>query len=122
MFGEQPPQDLLRTASGSSVGQSLTALAKSAPSSPRSYTLSKGSQWKKKKVSDVSEHSESERRLLDTSIDSDGARSLLEGISDVYMHYRSSLVSLANIVDNVRAQAFKVRLIKLTQLVFAGRS
>lgn len=91
-------------ASGSSVGQSLLVLANSAPSSPCSNTLSKSLQ-RKNKVSDASDHSESERRLLDTSIDSDGARSLLEGVSDVYMHYRSSLVSLASIVDNVRAHA-----------------
>ena len=101
MFGEQPPQDLFCAASGSTVGQSI-APAKPIPPSPRSGTLSKASQRKKKtKPSDVSDHSESERRLLETSIDSDGARSLLEGLSDVYMHYRSSLVSLANIVDNV---------------------
>lgn len=47
--------------------------------------------------------SESERRLLVDSFDSDAGPTALEGLSEVYMHYRNSLVSLRSIVDNVRA-------------------
>ncbi|THH10151.1 hypothetical protein EW145_g1513 [Phellinidium pouzarii] len=115
MFGEQPPQDLFNSDRSRSAqhksrkfGQSNSVTTKSAPSSPVSGNISKSVHRKGKQ----SKHStssrpgttESRRGLLGSSGGASGDFGEHElgndGSSDLYSHYRSSLISLANIVDN----------------------
>lgn len=106
MFGEQPPQGLFVNDQIRQVAKRQAAIAaRSAPTSP----VSRNEKLKHKQ----SKHSrpgtaESTRRLLGPDGGPGGdfsefnfSTSDTASASDVYLHYRSSLISLSNIVDNV---------------------
>lgn len=107
MFGEQPPKDLLANEQMREAAKKKASIsaARSAPTSP----VSRNEKLKHKQ----SKHSrpgtaESTRRLLGPDGGPGGefaeltfSTSDTASASDVYCHYRSSLISLSNIVDNV---------------------
>lgn len=109
MFGEQPPQDLFRTdqtrpvhRAAAKIGAQSKAPAKSAPSSPIGGNVNKSAYMKGKSKHNRPGTAESSKRLLGPSFEPGETESINDGQSDVYFHYRNSLVSLTNIVDNVR--------------------
>lgn len=78
------------------------AAAYSAPASPVSGNILKSAHRKQKlKRNNRPGTSESSKRLLGPGPEFDDTESINDGQSDIYHHYRSSLVSLSNIVDNV---------------------
>ncbi|KAI5124140.1 hypothetical protein M0805_000951 [Coniferiporia weirii] len=114
MFGEQPPQDLFHTdrprLTHRAVGrtkQSKSAVTKSAPSSPTGGNVNKTAYRKGKQSKHNSDRpgtAESRKRLIESGETTSGyfgnSDAGNDGSSDVYFHYRSSLISLTNIVNN----------------------
>ena len=105
MFGEQPPQDLFVIDQARLAAKKQAAnAARSAPTSP----VSRNEKLRRKQ----SKHSrpstaESAKRLLGSSADTIEVGDFNVGsdtTSEAYFHYRSSLISLSNIVDNVSSQ------------------
>lgn len=106
LFGEQPPQDLFHSAqtrpANRAVGKHMMQTkiaARSAPSSPvgGGGNMNRSAYRKdKSKRSNRPGTAESSKRLLSSG----ETESIQDGQSDVYYHYRNSLVSLTNIVDN----------------------
>lgn len=112
MFGEQPPQNLYHTRTSVSLGHSTQRAANrssSAPTSPVGRNTNK-SAYRKGKYAKYSSKdrpgtAESRKGLLGSNdngtFDYGTSRPDNEEMSEVYVHYRHSLISLTNIVDNV---------------------
>lgn len=116
MFGEQPPQNLFHNAPPSAFSKAMMDKSKdqharSAPSSPVGRNINKSAYRKtKSRKSNRPGTAESSKGLLGslgggTSIDmqhkdGDSAGPMM---SEAYLHYRHSLISLADIVNRVRA-------------------
>ncbi|KAL5534012.1 hypothetical protein ACEPAG_472 [Sanghuangporus baumii] len=109
MFGEQPPLDLFHSGrmragqhySGVRTMSDSKVPALSAPSSPVAGNINKAAYRKQKlKRNNRPGTSESAKRLLGPGPEMGETDSINDGQSDIYYHYRNSLVSLTNIVDN----------------------
>ena len=116
MFGEQPPQDLfVNDQMRQAVKKQAANAAKSAPTSPISRNENIRTQQTRHSRPGTAESLQkllgpdggpggefSSGRTLSSSTETASA-------SDVYLHYRSSLISLSNIVDNVSFPVFQAR-------------
>lgn len=110
VFGEQPPRDLIHSsqrqlghrAAGRAASESKLPV-KSAPCSPVGGNVNTSAyrKFKTKRKNDRPGTAESSKKLIPSAADFGEIESINERQSDVYYHYRNSLVSLNNIVDNV---------------------